>query len=132
MDSGHLHGLSLAPGLELRVIDREGEPWFVAKDVRVALGLANIASSMALLDSEEKGLHTVETPGGPQPVNIVNESGLYSLILKSRKPEAKAFKKWVTSEVLPTIRKTGGYMIPSVAALAEADPVQFMALPGLT
>ena len=117
-----IKNFTFAPGLELRVIDRDGEPWFVAKDVRVALSLGNIASSIAILDDDEKGLHTVDTPGGPQPVTIVNESGLYSLILRSRKPEAKAFKKWVTSEVLPTIRKTGGYMAPSVANLAETAP----------
>lgn len=65
-----------------------------------------------MLDDDEKGAHIVRTPGGEQEVTIINESGLYSLILRSRKPSAKRFKKWVTSEVLPSIRKTGRYVAP--------------------
>jgi len=95
----------------LRVIMQGDDPWFVANDVADALALGNIRSSLALLDEEEKGVHTVDTPGGLQQVTLINESGLYSLILRSRKPEALRFKKWVTSEVLPSIRKTGGYLV---------------------
>jgi prophage antirepressor-like protein len=98
-------------GWLIRVIECDGEPWFVAKDVCSVLGLGNPRSSLALLDDDEKGVHTVDTPGGPQQVTIINEAGLYALILKSRKPEAKAFKRWVTHEVLPAIRKTGSYSI---------------------
>lgn len=116
------HAIEFAPGLNLRVVERDGKPWFVARDVQQALRLTNIATTTALLDADEKGIHTVETRGGAQPAAIVSESGLYSLLLRSRRPEAKVFKKWVTSEVLPAIRKTGGYMAPSVAVLAEEDP----------
>ncbi|MDD3030691.1 MAG: Bro-N domain-containing protein [Alphaproteobacteria bacterium] len=99
---------------EIRVVRGEGgEPWFVAKDVADVLSLGNSNSSVALLDDDEKGIHTVETLGGNQEMTVVNESGLYSLILRSRKPEAKKFKKWVTSEVLPSIRKHGAYMTPA-------------------
>ena len=90
----------------------KGEPWFVAKDVCDVLGLKNSRDTMSSLDEDEKGVAISDTPGGKQSVAIINESGLYSLILKSRKPEAKAFKKWVTSEVLPSIRKYGYYISP--------------------
>lgn len=117
---------TFAPGLELRVIDRNGEPWFVAKDVCAALVLSNPTVAVRQhVDSDDWSNLKLGEP--PRHQLIVNESGLYAMILKSRKPEAKAFKKWVTSEVLPTIRKTGGYMAPSVANLAETDPEQFLA-----
>lgn len=93
----------------------KGEPWFVAKDVCDVLGLTKYRDAISSLDADEKqGCPLLlDTPGGKQSVAIINESGLYSLILKSRKPEAKAFKKWVTSEVLPSIRKYGYYISPS-------------------
>lgn len=116
-----------APGISLRVIKKDGEPWFVAKDVQTALSLTNIAATLALLDSDEKGINTVYTHGGPQQMNVVNEPGLYSLILRSRKPEAKTFKRWVTHEVLPTIRKTGGYMVPEVAVKVAENPMEAIA-----
>lgn len=94
---------------DFRVIDRNGEPWFVLSDVCSKLGISQPASAARGLDDDEKGVLTMHTPGGPQKKRIVNESGLYSLILTSRKPEAKRFKKWITSEVLPSIRKTGRY-----------------------
>lgn len=86
----------------------DGNPWFVARDVCDCLGLdsSNISK---LLDEDEKGSYTVRTLGGDQRMLTINESGLYSLVLRSRKPEAKAFKRWITHEVLPSIRKTGGY-----------------------
>lgn len=101
----------------VRVVDVNGEPWFVAKDVCECLELGNPRTSIALLDEDEKGVHTMDTPGGAQEMSIVSEAGLYSLILRSRKPEAKAFKRWITHEVLPTIRRTGqygGYALPRV------------------
>lgn len=101
-----------ATGQQTRALLLDGEPWFVAADVAAVLGLGNLHSSLALLDEDERGLHTVDTPGGPQSVVIVNEPGLYSLILRSRKAEAKAFKRWVTHDVLPAIRKTGQYKMP--------------------
>jgi prophage antirepressor-like protein len=99
------------------VIDRFGAPWWVAKDVCEVLGLANPRTSLALLADDEKGVHTVDTPGGPQEMAIVNESGLYALIFRSRKQRAKQFRKWVTSVVLPEIRKHGAFMAEEVRTL---------------
>ncbi len=104
---------------EIRVIERDGEPWFVAKDVCDVLGIGLPANSLRHLDEDEKGMSSVHTPGGDQQVSVINEPGLYSLILRSRKPQAKEFKRWVTHEVLPTIRKTGAYIDPA-SALAES------------
>ncbi|WP_278591486.1 phage antirepressor KilAC domain-containing protein [Olsenella uli] len=96
---------------QIRVIsDDGGEPWFVAKDVCDALGIA-VRDTAKTLDEDERGVDTIHTPGGDQQMVIVSEAGLYSLILKSRKPEAHAFKRWVTHEVLPAIRHDGGYMV---------------------
>lgn len=95
---------------QVRTLLIGGEPWFVASDVCDALELAGRSRNFTrMLDEDEKGAHIVSTPGGDQEVQVVNESGLYALIFKSRKAEAKRFKKWVTSEVLPAIRKTGRY-----------------------
>lgn len=90
-----------------------GEPLFVAKDLCEVLGLSKYRDAVARLDDDERGMPVVmDTPGGPQELTTVNESGLYALIFQSRKPEAKLFKKWVTSEVLPSIRKYGYYIAP--------------------
>lgn len=94
---------------QFRTIMRDGEPWFVLVDVCRALDISNPAQAAARLDDDEKGIISNDTPGGRQRMAIINESALYSLILTSRKEGAKRFKKWVTSEVLPSIRKTGGY-----------------------
>lgn len=96
-------------GLPVDVHIINGEPWWVAKDICEILEIKNSRRTLMLLDEDEKGVHTVNTLGGPQQVATINESGLYSLILRSRKAEAKAFKRWVTHEVLPSIRKTGSY-----------------------
>lgn len=94
---------------EVRVIERDGEPWFVAKDVISILGVGNITDALTRLNSADFDSIEVENSRGAMVMTkVVNESGLYDLILDSRKPQAKAFRKWVTSEVLPTIRKTGG------------------------
>lgn len=106
----------------VRVVDVNGEPWFVARDVCECLELGNPRTSIALLDEDEKGVHTMDTPGGAQEMSIVSEAGLYSLILRSRKPEAKAFKRWITHEVLPAIRKHGGYLTPAKLEEALTDP----------
>ncbi len=100
----------------IRVIMRGDEPWFVTADVCSALTIANSRDAVSKLDDDEKGVANTDTPGGNQELSIINESGLYSLILTSRKPEAKKFKKWVTSEVLPAIRKTGRYEAPDFVA----------------
>lgn len=96
----------------VRIIDLNGELWFVASDVASALDYPSASHVARNLDEDEKGIHNLYTLGGSQEMLIINESGLYSAILKSRKPEAKKFKKWVTSEVLPSIRKTGKYEAP--------------------
>ena len=98
------------------LIDENGEPWFVAKDVCDVLELSNVGQALARLDNDEKSSITLNdgTPGNPNRA-IVSESGLYALVLASRKPEAHEFKRWVTHEVLPQIRKTGGYIPTSEA-----------------
>lgn len=99
-------------GAALRTLtDENGEPWFVAKDVCDVLELSNVGQALARLDDDEKSSITLNdgTPGNPNKA-IVSESGLYALVLASRKPEAHEFKRWVTHEVLPQIRKTGGYI----------------------
>ncbi|WP_429924521.1 BRO-N domain-containing protein [Agrobacterium vitis] len=95
---------------EFRVIDRNGEPWFVLSEVCKKLDIANPSDAASRLDDDEKDtLGITDTIGRTKNQLVINESGLYSVIFSSRKPEAKRFKKWVTSEVLPTIRKTGSY-----------------------
>lgn len=100
---------------QVRTVIKEGEPWFVAKDVCDVLELEKVDSAIRELDDDEKGAHVVSTLGGNQRMSVVSESGLYALVFKSRKPQAQAFRKWVTSEVLPTIRKTGQYKLEYVA-----------------
>lgn len=100
---------------DVRVIIQDGNPWFVAADVCAVLGVKNHRDSLMHLDDDEKGVVLNDTLGGKQQVSVVNESGLYALVLRSRKPEAKKFTKWVTSEVLPAIRKTGSYSLPYTA-----------------
>ncbi|WP_417576568.1 phage antirepressor KilAC domain-containing protein [Paratractidigestivibacter sp.] len=90
---------------------KNGEPVFVAKDICAILDLGNPRSSIALLDDDEKGVHSVDTPGGRQQMTTVTEPGFYKLVMRSRKPEAKAFQRWVTHEVLPALRRDGGYMV---------------------
>ena len=94
----------------IRTLSIDGEPWFVASDVCKALGIANNRDAVARLDEDEKGVALTDTLGGVQNLTTVNEPGLYALVLSSRKPEAKAFKRWITHEVIPSIRKHGGYV----------------------
>lgn len=97
----------------VRAVEVDGEPWFVGKDVAQALGYSNPRKALAdHVDAEDKGVTKCDTPGGEQDITTINESGLYSLVLSSKLPGAKKFKRWVTAEVLPTIRKTGGYQLP--------------------
>ena len=100
-------------------VDESGEPWFVASDVCASLDLANVTNAVKRLDADELTLISIKG----RDVNAVNEPGLYSLVLGSKKPEAKAFKRWVTHEVLPSIRKQGGYM----AVREDETPDQVMA-----
>ena len=96
---------------EIRTCQVNNQIMFVGKDVATALGYSNIRDALSKhVDSEDKGVAKCDTLGGAQKITLINESGLYSLILSSKLPQAKAFKRWVTSEVLPQIRKTGGYI----------------------
>ena len=110
-------------GNEVRIIIADdGEPRWVASDVAETLGLGRTHDMVRHLDADEKGTDTIRTLGGDQDVTTITESGLYSVILRSRKPEAREFKRWVTGEVLPSIRKRGGYLTPEATAEALSDP----------
>lgn len=100
------------------VVDQDGEPLFVAADLLSTLHLDRKA--LERLDDDEKGVSSIHTPGGMQEMTVVSESGLFNLVLGSRKPEAKRFKRWVTHEVLPSIRKTGSYATPGTVAALPA------------
>lgn len=108
----------------IRTVTIDGEPWFVGKDIAEALGYGrgkSLNNAVAThVDNEDKGVTEMMTPGGKQNLIIINESGLYSLILSSKLPNAKKFKRWVTSEVLPAIRKTGHYEAPGYAPKATS------------
>lgn len=93
----------------VRIVTIDDQVWFVASDIAKALDYADATHMTRVLDEDEQGLHIVETPSGEQQMIIINESGLYHALVKSRKPQAKRFRKWVTAEVLPAIRKTGRY-----------------------
>ena len=110
-------------GNDIRVMtDEQGEPWFVASDVAGILGYRMASDMTRRLDPDEKGTRSVRTPGGIQEVSVINESGLYSAILGSKVEGAKAFKRWVTSEVLPSIRKHGMYATPTTIEDMIANP----------
>lgn len=94
---------------QVRTVFKDGQPYFVAKDVCEILRLGNSRDAVSKLDEDEKGVEKVDTLGGLQEMTIINEGGLYTLIIRSNMPEAKPFRKWVTSEVLPSIRKFGMY-----------------------
>jgi anti-repressor protein len=99
-------------GTQLRTVVLNNEPWFVAKDVCNILKHSNSRVAISRLDDDEKGVSKVYTPGGYQNMSVVNEYGLYNLVLTSNLPEAKQFKRWITHEVIPSIRKHGAYMTP--------------------
>lgn len=109
----------------MRTMEREGEPWFVAADVCKALEIDNSRQALTRLDEDEKFTTVISNDGaatGKSSMSFVNEPGLYSLVLGSRKPEAKEFKRWVTHEVIPAIRKHGGYLTPQKVEEALRDP----------
>lgn len=107
----------------IRIFDKNGEVWFIAKDVAIALGYKNQRQAILThVDKEDKGVAKRDSLGGSQNMTIINESGLYSLILSSKLPAAKAFKRWVTSEVLPAIKKHGGYLTTDKIEQALSDP----------
>ena len=96
---------------EIRALELDGQPWFIGKEIAHALGYKDTVNALkSHVDAEDKRGWRITTPGGTQEMTIINESGLYSLVLSSKLPSAKQFKRWVTSEVLPSIRKSGGYI----------------------
>ena len=109
----------------VRIMNINGEPWFVLKDVCEVLGMdsTQLKKVADRLEEDEKGRSQITTPGGAQESWIISESGLYNVILRSDKPEAKPFRKWVTAVVLPSIRKNGGY----IAGQEELSPQELMA-----
>lgn len=107
---------------EVRSTVINGEPWFVAKDVCSVLEISKYRDALSRLDEDERGSVLVDTLGGTQEMGAVNEYGLYSIIMMSRKPEAKQFKRWITHEVIPTIRQHGAYMTPSTIEKVLTDP----------
>lgn len=104
----------------VRIVMCDGEPWFVAKDVCVILELGNVTEATRNLDEDERGSAMLNTPGGPQEMLIISESGLYTLIVRSRSEKAAPVRRWITHEVMPSIRKTGGYGKP---ALSREDEI---------
>lgn len=108
---------------QIRTVEIDGEPYFVGKDVANVLGYADTKNALkAHVDEEDKRGWQITTPGGEQSMTTINESGLYSLILSSKLPTAKKFKRWITSEVLPAIRKHGAYMTPETLEEAILNP----------
>lgn len=107
---------------EIRTIEKDGEPWWVLSDVCKVLELTTPARVAGRLEDDEKGVSLIHTLGGKQNVTVINESGLYSVILRSDKPQAKPFRRWVTSEVLPSIRKHGAYMTDQTLEQALTSP----------
>ena len=109
-----------SPEFQVRSLTIDNEPWFVANDICRALGYANPRDAISKhVDADDKRVSQFATPSGQQNMTIINESGLYSLILRSNKPQAKKFKKWVTSEVLPSIRKSGSYQLPNTEPTSD-------------
>ena len=106
-------------GASVRMQMIKDEPWFAAKDVCELLGLDNSRQAVSRLDDDEKGVINSDTLGGKQELTFVNESGMYALIFQSRKPQARAFQRWVTGEVLPSLRKYGYYVAPGAQLTDE-------------
>ena len=107
---------------DVRTIEKDGEPWWVLSDVCKVLELSSPHKIADRLDEDEKGRNLIPTHGGNQEMTVINESGLYNVILRSDKPQAKPFRKWVTSEVLPSIRKHGAYMTEETLEQALTSP----------
>lgn len=106
-------------GASVRMQMIKDEPWFAAKDVCELLGLDDSRQAVSRLDDDEKGVINSDTLGGKQELTFVNESGMYALIFQSRKPQARAFRRWVTGEVLPSLRKYGYYVAPGAQLTDE-------------
>lgn len=114
---------------QVRTVEIEGEPWLVGKDVAEALGYTNPRKALAdHVDEDDKGVTKCYTPGGEQEMTIINESGLYSLVLSSKLPGAKRFRRWVTSEILPTLRRQGTYTMQPPKSAMELLRLQSQAM----
>ena len=113
----------------IRTIEKDGEPWFVGKDVATALGYSDSFGSLKkLVDEEDKLVCQIDSAGQKRDITIINESGLYSLVLSSKLPTAKKFKRWGTNEVIPSIRKHGAYMTPETLEKVLLSPDTLMQL----
>lgn len=109
-------------GQSIEVLGTPDKPLFIAREICDALNISNHRDALTRLDEDEKGVGISDTPGGKQEILLINEPGLYNLVLRSTKPEAKAFKRWVTHEVLPAIRKKGRYQAATHQALPGEEP----------
>lgn len=107
---------------QVRTVIKDGEPWFVAKDICDILSLDNVGQALVRIPDYHKGVSLTDTLGGKQRISVISESGLYRLVLRSDKPQAEPFIEWVTSEVLPAIRKTGKYESSSIS---QPIPIEF-------
>lgn len=115
---------TIPTGGELRsMLDEHGDPWFIAADVALPLGYRDTHNMVRRLDEDEKGTRSVSTPGGTQHMTVISEPGLYAAILGSKVEQAKTFKRWVTHEVLPSIRKTGRYEVATMSPRQLAELV---------
>lgn len=113
----------------IRTIEKDGEPWFVGKDVANALGFTNSRDAISThVFLEDRGVDSIDTPGGNQKMTVINESGVYALVFGSRLTTAKKFKHWVTSEIIPSIRKHGAYMTPETLEKVLLSPDTLMQL----
>lgn len=127
---------SFESNCNVRAVMVDGNPWFVAADVCSAVGIKHSASAMRALDNDEKGVHSMHTPGGQQDFTIINESGLYTLILRCRDAVTPGtipyrFRKWVTGEVLPQIRRTGRYVREELSPADKAQKVVASFMPAI-
>jgi prophage antirepressor-like protein len=111
-----------ATGTDIRTVQVDGEPWFVAADACELLGFRDASNAVRSLQADEKGYSNVSTPSGEQRMLVVNESGIYALIFRSKNGKAQAFRKWVTSDLLPTLRRTGRYETQSPIVMSVAPP----------
>lgn len=111
--------------------DADGQVWFVATDIARILGYKDASHALRGLEEDEKGLHIVETPGGEQTLTIVSEAGLYTLLVRARVEAAKPFRRWVTHEVLPSIRKTGSYSLPGASVTPNTEDPALVRAKGL-
>lgn len=114
--------------MTVRVVMVDGEPWFALSDLCAVLEIANTRNVAARLADDQKGVRSMDTPGGRQQMTVVNESGMYEVVIRSDKPEAVSFRRWITGEVLPQIRKTGGYGAqPALPDITTPAGIAFMA-----